>query len=134
MNIETDDEVYRVNAVWLGPPKATMPWHVRYVAWGIGIVVFFLVLAAERAVGIGVGIFSTAWALIITVIITRWVAHRIDHERPLASVLALVSHELRTPRERTSTTGGLLSAQRPVPVRNPGGRVGQGVDQLKGSE
>ena len=25
MLIESDDEVYRVNAVWLGPPKATMP-------------------------------------------------------------------------------------------------------------
>ena len=117
MIIESDDEVYRVNAVWLGPPKATMPWHVRYVAWGIGIVVFFVVLAAERALGIGVGIFSTAWALIITVVITRWLARRIDHERPLASVLALAFHELRTPRERLSPVGGVLRSSRPVPVR-----------------
>ena len=117
MIIESDDEVYRVNAVWLGPPKATMPWHVRYVAWGIGIVVFFVVLAAERALGIGVGIFSMAWALIITVVITRWLARRIDHERPLASVLALAFHELRTPRERTAVIGGRLHAGRPIAIR-----------------
>ena len=48
MRVRTDDEVYRVDAVWLGPPKATFPWRARYVAWGVGIVVFLVGLMSER--------------------------------------------------------------------------------------
>lgn len=110
MRVRTDDEVYRVDAVWLGPPKATFPWRARYVAWGIGIVVFFLVLAIERWLGIGFGFFSVAWGLIVTVVITRVVGGRISHERPLGSVVAMWYHELTTPRERSGGTGGAASA------------------------
>jgi hypothetical protein len=60
MRIRTDDEVYRVDAVWLGPPKATMPWRVRYVAWGVGTVVFLLVMTVERRIGVPFG-WSQPW-------------------------------------------------------------------------
>src|SRR5437764_13266525 len=85
VRIRTDDEVYRVDAVWLGPPKATFPWRARYVAWGVGIVVFLLVLAVERRMNIGFGFFSTAWAIVITVAVTRIICSRLTHERPLGS-------------------------------------------------
>ena len=35
MLVRTDDEVYRVDAVWLGPPRATFPWRARYVSYGV---------------------------------------------------------------------------------------------------
>lgn len=110
MRIRTDDEVYRVDSVWLGPPKATFPWRTRYVSWGVGIVVFLLVLGIERQLGIGFGFFSTAWALVITIVITRLVGSRISHERPLTAVVAMVTHELLTPRENTAAQGGAASA------------------------
>lgn len=132
MRVRTDDEVYRVDAVWLGPPKATFPWRARYVAWGIGIVLFFAVLGIERELGIGFGFFSVAWGLIITVVLTRLVAGRISHERPLGSVVAMWYHELTTPREKTASKGGAasaakirVSAQRPRPRR----RARRGPDQ-----
>ena len=31
MLVRTDDEVYRIDSVWLGPPRATFPWRARYV-------------------------------------------------------------------------------------------------------
>ena len=34
--VRTDDEVYRVDSVWLGPPRATFPWRARYVSYGLG--------------------------------------------------------------------------------------------------
>lgn len=117
MEIRTDDDVYRVDSVWLGPPKATMPWHVRYVAWGIGLVVFFLVIAAERAVGIGFGLFSTGWGLVLTVAITRALARMINYERPLGAVLSLFVSEVRTPREHTVVEGGALRTARPLRIR-----------------
>ncbi|GAA2696522.1 MULTISPECIES: hypothetical protein [Actinosynnema] len=112
MRVRTDDEVYRVDAVWLGPPKATFPWRARYVAWGVGIAVFLLVLTVERQVGIGFGFFSTAWALIGTVLITRFITSRINHERPLSAAMTMLSRELTAPRERTSGAGGAASAAR----------------------
>ncbi|MEU5853154.1 hypothetical protein [Saccharopolyspora shandongensis] len=129
MRIRTDDEIYRVDAVWLGPPKATFPWRARYVAWGVGLVVFLLVLAVERRMNIGFDFFSTAWAVIITIVLTRIICSRIGHERPLGAVLVMWLRELTAPREKTSGTGGAASAarikvrtQRPRPKKSKRGR------------
>ncbi|WP_051400268.1 hypothetical protein [Haloechinothrix halophila] len=110
MRIRTDDDVYRVDAVWLGPPKATFPWRARYVAWGVGFAVFLLVLTIERQLGISFGFFSTAWAFVITIGVTRLITSRINHERPLGSVLAMWFRELTTPREQQTGDGGAVSA------------------------
>lgn len=112
MQVRTDDEVYRVDAVWLGPPKATFPWRVRYVAWGVGGAVFLLVLTIERQLGIGFGFFSTAWALVITILVTKLIASKINHERPLGSVLSMWLRELTAPRERVVGNGGAVSASK----------------------
>lgn len=134
MQVRTDDEVYRVDAIWLGPPKATFPWRARYVAWGVGILVFILVLTGERAVGFGFGFFTVAWALIGTVVITRFVTSKINHERPLGAVFTMWTRELNTPRETTVSKGGAVSATkihvrqdrpRPRRVNRSGGRASQ---------
>jgi hypothetical protein len=112
VQVRTDDEVYRVDAVWLGAPKATFPWRARYVAWGVGILVFFVVFGIQRAIGFGFGFFTIAWGLIITVVLTRFICSRISHERPLTAVLTMWGRELTAPREATSGTGGAASATR----------------------
>ncbi|NBH07586.1 hypothetical protein [Amycolatopsis sp. SID8362] len=112
MRIRTDDEVYRVDAVWLGPPKATFPWRARYVAWLIGIPTFFVVLGIERWAGWSFGFFSTAWAFVATIVVTRLLTAKISHERPLGAVVAMAGRELNTPRELTTGTGGAVSASR----------------------
>ncbi len=109
-----------MDAVWLGPPKATFPWRARYVAWGVGLVVFLVVLAVERRMNIGFSFFSTAWAIVITVAVTRIICARISHERPLGAVLVMWLRELTAPRERTTGQGGAASAARiRVKVRRP---------------
>ena len=132
MRIRTDDEVYRVDSVWLGPPKATFPWRTRYVSWGVGLVVFFVVLGIERQLDIGFGFFSTAWALVVTIVITRLIGSRISHERPLTAVVTMWVRELVTPREMTTASGGAASAakirvrpDRPRPGRRPRRRWGR---------
>jgi hypothetical protein len=110
VRIRTDDEVYRVDAVWLGPPKATFPWRARYVAWGVGIAVFLVVLTVERQLGLGFGFFSTAWAFIATILITRLITRKISHERPLGAVFTMWLRELHTPREIPRGEGGAVTA------------------------
>ncbi|GAB2991327.1 hypothetical protein [Saccharothrix stipae] len=112
MRVRTDDEVYRVDAVWLGPPRATFPWRARYVAWGVGIVVFLLVTAVQRQVGFGFDFINTGWGFVITVALTRFICSRISHERPLSSVMTMWVRELTAPRETTSGQGGAASAAR----------------------
>ena len=124
MRIRTDDEVYRVDAVWLGPPKATFPWRARYVAWGVGIPIFLVTLGVERQLGFGFGFFTTAWAFVITIALTRLVTSKISHERPLSAVFNMWLRELNTPREQRAGDGGAVTAnklkvrsERPVPKR-----------------
>ncbi|QFZ16857.1 hypothetical protein [Saccharothrix syringae] len=112
MRVRTDDEVYRVDAVWLGPPRATFPWRARYVAWGVGIVVFLLVTAVQRQLGFGFDFFNTGWGFVITVALTRFICARISHERPLSSVMTMWVRELTAPRETTAGRGGAASAAR----------------------
>jgi hypothetical protein len=132
VRIRTDDEVYRVDAVWLGPPKATFPWRARYVAWAVGIVLFLFVLLIERRMGFGFGFFSTAWAVVIAVLFTRVICKKITHERPLGAVAAMWLRELTAPRRVQPVRGGAVSAgkihvrvQRPRPQARR--RRGKGV-------
>lgn len=108
MLVRTDDEVYRVDAVWLGPPRATFPWRVRYVSYGVGLLVMVTIMFAQRRIGIGLDFFSVAWALLITVLVTRFLGRRIDDERPLGQVLRLFRHELTGPRGRATWAGGAV--------------------------
>jgi hypothetical protein len=104
--VRTDDEVYRVDSVWLGPPRATFPWRARYVSYGVGLLVMIFAMFVQRRIGIGLDFFSVAWSLIITVLITRFLGKRIDYERPLGQVVALFRHELKGPRRRIAVGGG----------------------------
>jgi hypothetical protein len=121
--VRTDDEVYRVDSVWLGPPRATFPWRARYVAYGLGLMVMILVMFVQRRVGIGLDFFSVAWALVLTVFITRLLGKRIDYERPLGQVVELFRSEVRGPRARTVVAGG--------PVRSGHVRVSRGHARTK---
>jgi hypothetical protein len=123
VRIRTDDDVYRVDAVWLGPPRATMPWRARYVAWGVGVVVFLLVLTVERRLGIPL-FWAIAWGIVVTILITRVICSKISHERPLGAVASMWVRELTAPREVAAGQGGAVSATRvrvntTLPKRQP---------------
>jgi len=117
VHVRTDDDIYRVDSVWLGPPRATFPWRVRYVGYGVGLLVMILVMFVQRRVGVGLGFFSVAWALVITVLVTRFLGSRISDERPLGQVLAMFGAEVGGPRRRTSAAGGAVRS-RHVRVRS----------------
>jgi hypothetical protein len=127
VQIRTDDDVYRVDAVWLGPPRATFPWRARYSSYGVGLIVMIIVMFVQRRLGIQIGFFSVAWALLITVAVVRFVSKRINEDRPLLEWLTLFFHELRGPRRRTRGAGSTvgtghvaIAASRPRAALPPG--------------
>jgi hypothetical protein len=125
--VRTDDEVYRVDSVWLGPPRATFPWRARYVSYGLGLLVMIAIMFVQRRVGIGLDFFSVAWALVLTVAITRFLGQRINYERPLGQVVDLFVHEVTGPRRRTAVVGGPIRSARVRigPVRSGPGSAGR---------
>jgi hypothetical protein len=97
MLIRPDDDVYRVDAVWLGPQGFTLPWSARYSAYGIWVVLFVSVLALEAVLPTHVSI-PPVWELVLTILATYALTGVIDHDRPLTSVWDLIRSELRAPR------------------------------------
>jgi hypothetical protein len=118
MEVRTDDEVHRVDAVWLGPPNATFPWRARYVAYGLFLLYVLGTLTVFRQF-MGFGFFMFAWCLLLSVLLTRWTGKLITHERPFGAVLTMLSRELHAPRRREKGTGGSTTVARPRGRRAP---------------
>jgi len=102
MRVAPDDEVYRVNTVWLGPRGLTFPWTARYLAYAVWLVTFLVVIGFEVVVpGLSPGIPPT-WEVVITTLFTYAVMGLVDHERPVAAVWQTFTADLSAPRRATS--------------------------------
>jgi hypothetical protein len=108
--IRPDDEVYRVDAVWLGPRGFTLPWSARYSAYGIWLILFVGVLLVEAALPMRVTV-PPVWELVFTILATYALTGVIDHDRPLVSVWELARAELTAPRARKAERPVRLSAK-----------------------
>ena len=97
MRLRPDDEVYRVDAVWLGPRGLTLPWSARYSAYGIWLVLFLAVLLVEALLPMPVSV-PPVWELVLTILATYALTGVIDHDRPLVSVWHLLRAEATAPR------------------------------------
>ena len=131
MRLGVDDEVYRVDSVWLGPRRATLPWRARYVAYGVGLLVFVGLQIVERRVGIRLSFWAVMWSLLGTVAITRGLLRLIDYERPLLATLTAIANEIGAPRadrRRRSYTlrPGRVAVQ---PMPDPGAGAGRWTTQ-----
>ncbi len=97
MLVRPDDEVYRVDAVWLGPQGLTLPWTARYSAYGIWVVLFIGVLFVEAVLPMQVSL-PPVWELVLTILTTYALTGIIDHDRPLVTVWQLLRWEFMAPR------------------------------------
>lgn len=98
MRLRPDDDVYRVDAVWLGPRGLTLPWAARYSAYAIWLVLFSGVLLVEGLLPMPVSV-PPVWELVLTILATYALTGVIDHERPLKSVFELLRREVTAPRD-----------------------------------
>jgi len=107
--LRPDDEVYRVDAVWLGPRGLTLPWAARYSAYGIWLVLFVSVLVVEALLPTGVSV-PPVWELVLTILATYAVTGVIDHDRPVITVWQLLRAEVTAPRPPKAERPVRLSA------------------------
>ena len=111
MLIRPDDDVYRVDAVWLGPQGFTLPWAARYSAYGIWVMLFVGVLLVEAALPMRVSI-PPVWELVFSILATYAVTGVIDHERPVVSVWETLRAELAAPRSKDRTARTRVTASK----------------------
>lgn len=97
MRVTPDDEVYRVNTVWLGPSGLTFPWTARYLAYATWLITLLVVLFVEAVTPLSVNV-PPIWELCITTLFTYGVMGFVDHERPFTAVWQTFLVDLRTPR------------------------------------
>lgn len=116
MQIRPDDEVYRVNAVWLGPRGFTLPWAARYSAYGIWLVLFLCVLLVEGILPMRMSV-PPVWELVLTILATYALTGVIDHDRPLTSLGQTARAELTAPRAPKTDRPVLLDVG-PIRVRS----------------
>jgi hypothetical protein len=100
MRVSPDDEVYRVNTVWLGPSGLTFPWTARYLAYATWLAVFLVVLLIEAITPLTVHI-PPIWEICLTTLFTYGLLGFIDHERPVKAVWQTFMADLTTPRPAT---------------------------------
>ena len=100
MRVSPDDEVYRVNTVWLGPSGLTFPWTARYIAYATWLAVFLIVLLVEAITPLTVHI-PPVWEICITTLVTYALMGFIDHEKPARSVWQTFVADLTAPRPTT---------------------------------
>jgi hypothetical protein len=94
-----DDEVYRVNTVWLGPTGLTFPWTARYLAYAVWLVSFLVLLLVERVTPLHIGI-PPVWEICLTTLFTYAVMGFVDHERPVRAVWETFRADLTAPRQQ----------------------------------
>jgi hypothetical protein len=109
MLLRPDDEIYRVDAVWLGPRGMTLPWTARYSAYGIWLVLFVSVLLAEAILPMRVSV-PPVWEIVLSILATYALTGVIDHDRPVGAVFQLWRNELRAPRHAKEQRPRRLSA------------------------
>ena len=98
MRVAPDDDLYRVNAVWLGPRGLTFPWTARYLAYATWLVTFLAIVLAEVAIpALHPGV-PPVWEITITTLFTYGVMSFVDHERPVRAVWQTFASELAAPR------------------------------------
>ncbi len=119
MRVVPDDEVYRVNTVWLGPRGLTLPWTARYQAYGVWLAMFVLVLVVEALTPLSMGV-PPVWEACATTLATYAIMTFVDHERPVVSVWQMFSADLRAPRPLGDVRPVAVSASR-VRVRESRG-------------
>jgi hypothetical protein len=110
MRVAPDDEVYRVNTVWLGPRGLTFPWTARYLAYAVWLLVFLVILLVEAVTPIDVGV-PPVWEICIATLLTYAAMGLVDHERPVSSVWQTFVADISAPR-RASTVVRVTTARK----------------------
>ena len=108
MRLRPDDEIYRSNRSYLGPPGYTLPFRIPYRAMPVAAAVFIPGLILLRIAGVG-GLMLYGTDAVISALLAALVTRFTGPERPVSALVTIFMHEISAPRPRRKP-------QRPVSV------------------
>lgn len=122
--IETDDDLYRVDQHWLGPPGRAFPRPVRWQAVGIGAVLLALSYILVM------GVLSVPWSgwsvtvvLGLTYLGTKRIVDGLGHERTIRSLARSAIIDLTSPRPAAGRNKKLRNTRQTVSITDQIARV-----------
>ncbi len=114
--VEPDDEVNRFQSVFLGPEDHTWLFHARYIAYVWFGALFGLSLLIEFLTPLG---FPMVWQIVACVLATYALMTAVDHDKPVAAVLANIWAVANAPSTPSRTTRTRPVARRIKITRSP---------------
>ncbi|MFE0107085.1 hypothetical protein [Streptomyces sp. NPDC059009] len=99
MQMHTDDEVYQVDNVFLGPPRFTFWWRARYQAYAVGGALTVVMLLVLLLLGL-LAFWPIAFGLLAVVAVTRKVGTHITYDHGIKDMLTTALNEARAPRQK----------------------------------
>ncbi|MFF2902715.1 hypothetical protein [Streptomyces sp. NPDC057966] len=115
MRMHTDDEVYAVDNVFLGPPRLTLFWRARYQAYAVGAVLTVLMLLILNILGL-IAFWPIVYGMLGVIGATRWISPHITHDFGVKAAVVTLANEVRAPRSikgrRIATTMSLRGIRR----------------------
>ncbi|ORT54195.1 hypothetical protein [Streptomyces sp. CB03238] len=97
--MHTDDEVYNVDAVFLGPPGTRLPWRARYQAYGVGALLTVLMLIALGKTGL-MGFWPIVYGMLAVIWLTRKIMPHVTHDHSVKALVRTFFNEVRAPRSK----------------------------------
>lgn len=97
--VSTDDPVFRIRQVWLGPTGWSFPFQARYLAWALWFVLFVGLWIGMALLGILGGIIPV-WPMSLSVVLTYALMSTVDHEVTLRALIRTVRAEFASRHQR----------------------------------
>jgi hypothetical protein len=103
MMLANDNALTNIDRRWLGwtgrhGQPVDIPWEVTYTGYVVGAIVLAVVVYLAYKLGVPFGQPALIATALITMFTTRAVIRRVDHERPVVTVVTSFWHELNAPR------------------------------------
>lgn len=123
MRVQTDDELYRVNRIWLGfTPTFSFIWNWRYSDYGVLLVTWLAgFLFARSILGFGISFWIIAWPFVGAIAVTKLVRAKFGYERSLKDFVTQGFREIaltgNAQRPKTQRTQRVTYTARHVRIR-----------------
>lgn len=99
MRMHTDDEVYHVDTVFLGPPGTRLPWRARYQAYGVGTALTVIMLIVLNKTGL-MGFWPITYGMLAVIFLTRKIMPHVTHDNSVKALVKTFWNEVRAPRSK----------------------------------
>jgi len=115
MIVQCDDDLYRVDRVFLGPKGKPWPFRLTYRGWGLCGGLTVVIIVVWRLLHLPWHAVFLVAAVIVAFLAAQWLDHRLIVDRPMVAEVERLAQELTAPRPDLDSRPVVVSASIVVP-------------------